>query len=48
MDLKLITNKVSVLLESICALIMLKELDLSQTKISILPDSIGSLINFDW
>ena len=30
------------------ALTMLKTLDLSQTEISILPDSIGVLINLDW
>ena len=27
---------------------MLKELNLSQTKISIIPDSICALINLDW
>ena len=27
---------------------MLKELDLSQTEISVLPDSIGALINCNW
>ena len=34
--------------ESICALAMLKKLDLSKTKISILRDSIRALINLDW